>query len=420
MVRILAQRVFAHLFLAQVVALLGTGLATIGLSLLAYSIVPDRAGQVLGTALAIKMVASAFFSPVITTVVDRFDRRHVMIATHVIRVGVACLLPFVTQVWQIYLLVFFLQCSTAAYTPTFQATIPDILTDEDDYTAALSLTCLAGDLEQVISPAIAAILLVFVSSGQLFFGTAVGFVAAAVLVASVAIPPHTSAPTRAPFVKRMGAGAVTIFHTPSLRPILVLNLVAACAGSFVLVQTVVLVEGHWLLSEQAVTLMLGINGAGSMILALSLGAVLARISEKLLMLGGAAVLSACCVLIAVSVNLPAGRAAFVFTGLVWLVIGVGWAAVEVPVGRILKRSVANEDLPAVFVAQFSFQHMCWLVCYPLTGWLGDVSLTLAAVVLAVISTVATAFGWVLWPRHVAFDLESSKDRGHDHQEVTCA
>jgi hypothetical protein len=37
-------------------------------------------------------------------------------------------------------LIFLLQAASAGFTPTFQATIPDILPDEKDYTRALSLS----------------------------------------------------------------------------------------------------------------------------------------------------------------------------------------------------------------------------------------------------------------------------------------
>ena len=48
---------FRKLFTAQVIALVGTGLTTIALTLLAYDLVGGNAGIVLGTALAFKMVA---------------------------------------------------------------------------------------------------------------------------------------------------------------------------------------------------------------------------------------------------------------------------------------------------------------------------------------------------------------------------
>jgi hypothetical protein len=52
----------------------------------------------------------------------------------------------VTEVRQVYLLIFLLRSASAGFTPTFQATIPDVLPD-DGTPAALSLSRLAYDLE---------------------------------------------------------------------------------------------------------------------------------------------------------------------------------------------------------------------------------------------------------------------------------
>jgi hypothetical protein len=57
MLAVLANRTYRHLFLAQLIALIGTGLATVALGLLAFDLAAADAGAVLGTALAIKMVA---------------------------------------------------------------------------------------------------------------------------------------------------------------------------------------------------------------------------------------------------------------------------------------------------------------------------------------------------------------------------
>jgi hypothetical protein len=57
MLAILKNRTYRHLFLAQVIALVGTGLLTVALGLLAFELAGENAGAVLGTALAIKMIA---------------------------------------------------------------------------------------------------------------------------------------------------------------------------------------------------------------------------------------------------------------------------------------------------------------------------------------------------------------------------
>lgn len=64
MLSILANRTYRHLLAAQIIALLGTGLATVALGLLAYDLAGADAGAVLGIALAIKMVAYIGVAPV--------------------------------------------------------------------------------------------------------------------------------------------------------------------------------------------------------------------------------------------------------------------------------------------------------------------------------------------------------------------
>ena len=67
MIELLNNSAFRTLFVAQIIALTGTGLTTIALALLAYELAAGEAGIVLGTALAIKMIAYVFISPIITS-----------------------------------------------------------------------------------------------------------------------------------------------------------------------------------------------------------------------------------------------------------------------------------------------------------------------------------------------------------------
>ena len=60
-----------HLFLAQVTALVGTGLTTVALALLAHDLAGGQAGLVLGTALAIKMVAYVGIAPLVGAYASR-------------------------------------------------------------------------------------------------------------------------------------------------------------------------------------------------------------------------------------------------------------------------------------------------------------------------------------------------------------
>ncbi len=186
MLTVLRHRTYRHLFSAQVIALLGTGLLTVALGLLAFDVAPESAGAVMGLAMTIKMVAYVGVAPVTSAIAARVPRKPLLITADLVRAAVALCLPFVSEAWQIYVLIFLLQAASATFTPAFQALIPSVLPEEREYTRALSLSRLAYDMEALVSPMIAALVLSVVGYEDLFVGTVVGFVGSAVLVAVTA------------------------------------------------------------------------------------------------------------------------------------------------------------------------------------------------------------------------------------------
>lgn len=405
MLKILANRTYRHLFLAQVIALVGTGLATVALGLLAFDLAGAQAGAVLGTALAIKMTAYIGVAPIAAAFAERLPRRAMLVSLDLVRALVALALPFVTEVWQIYVLIFVLQSASAAFTPTFQATIPDILSDEEDYTRALSLSRLAYDLESVASPMLAAVLLTVISFHNLFAGTVIGFLASAALVSTVLLPKAKPTQRRSIF-ERTTRGMRIFLATPRLRGLLALNLTVAAASAMVIVNTVVLVQSRFALPQSSTALALAAFGGGSMIAALILPRLLKGIKDRTAMLFGGGILVAG---LAVGINLST----YNFLLPLWLVLGVGYSLAQTPSGRLLRRSSHAEDRPALFAAQFALSHACWLITYPLAGWLGaNISLNASFVGLAIVAGGALVVSVVMWrPAH---DQESIR---HTHQNL---
>jgi H+ antiporter protein len=396
MLKLFRNRTYRHLFAAQVVALLGTGLATVALGLLAYDLAGANAGAVLGTALAIKMVAYVGVSPIASAFAERLQRRSFLIALDVVRAVIVLALPFVDQIWQIYVLIFLLQSASAAFTPTFQATIPDILPGEAEYTKALSLSRVAYDLENLISPALAAALLALISFHWLFAGTAIGFAFSALLVWSVVLPAVTGGERKTGFYHRATKGIRHYLATPRLRGLLALNLAAAAAGAMVIVNTVVYVRSLMGLGDSDVAVAMAVFGAGSMVAALMLPQVLDRLSDRRVMLCGGGVLVAGLIAIGLSsLSGPAGW--WTFLG-IWFVLGLSYSGVLTPSGRLLKRSSHQEDRPAIFAAHFALSHACWLVTYPLAGWMGaELGLAWTCLALAVVAAGGTLAALFLWP-----------------------
>lgn len=340
----------------------------------------------------------------------RLPRKALLVALDLVRAAVALCLPFVDAVWQVYVLIFVLQAASAGFTPTFQATIPDILPDEDDYTNALSLSRLAYDLESLLAPLVAAALLTIVSFHALFAMTAMGFLASAALVLRASLPAIRQTAPRS-LRDRTTRGLCIYFATPRLRGLMALGLAVAAGGSMVLVNTVVIVKGVFSLGETDVALALAAFGGGSMLAALTVPRLLRGLSDRSVMLAGGGLLTLGTALGA----LVSGMAALVP---LWGLLGFGYGLVQTPGGRVLRRSAAPEDRPAVFAAQFAMSHSCWLLAYPMAGWLGPaIGLAPTFLVMALLAACGLMAALRLWPAHEPDEIVHTHPElapGHPH------
>lgn len=397
MFSVLTHPAYRRLFTAQVVALLGTGLLTVALGLLAFDLAGPDAGAVLGTALTIKMVAYVGVAPIVAALIERLPIKVILVTADVIRALVALSLPFLTDIWQIYLLVFILQSASATFTPTFQAVIPAILPGEKDYTKALSLSRLAYDLEALVSPIVAAILLTVLSYNDLFLGTALGFMLSATFVIRTALPARTQPTTVEKLWRRTTIGGRIFFQTPSLRFLMLMNLTVGASTALVLVNTVVYSRDVFGLSNSSLATALACYGAGSLLVAVNIPRLIDRFGDRYLMLTGGA-LSTLGLLgsVAMTIAAPTWANAWWVLLALWALIGAGNSMISTPSSRLLVRASTDSTRGYIYTAQFSLSHACFLITYPLAGWLGAVSLTAAAATLAVIaagSTIAATRTW---------------------------
>jgi MFS family permease len=376
------------------------------LGLLAYDLAGDRAAMVLGTVFTIKMVAYVGIAPIAGAFAERLPRRALLVTLDLVRAAVALVLPFVIEVWQIYILIFFLQSASAAFTPTFQATIPDVLPDEARYTRALSLSRLAYDLENIISPALAAVLLTVMSYNTLFLGTVVGFGASALLVLTVVLPsPKVTVPRGV--YDRTTRGLRIYLATPRLRGLLGLNLAVSSAGAMVLVNSVVLVRKQLGLDDAALAWSMFAYGAGSMSAALALPRLLDKFPDRPVMLTGAWLMMLA--LFGIAAGIMVFGLSWPLLLAIWLLIGLGNSAVLTPSGRLLRRTAQPEDRPAVFAAQFALSHACWLLTYPLAGWSMTAFGTVPALILlGSLAALGIVAALRVWPADVSDNTGASR------------
>lgn len=79
MIAVLKNLTYAKLFSAQIIALLGTGLLTVALGLLAFDIAGGEAGIVMGVAMSVKMLAYVVVAPVAAALLARLPRKPILI-----------------------------------------------------------------------------------------------------------------------------------------------------------------------------------------------------------------------------------------------------------------------------------------------------------------------------------------------------
>ena len=411
----LANRTYAQLFSAQLIALIGTGVTTVALALLAYELAGKDAGQVLGIALAIKMVAYVCLSPLAGSIAPRFSRRSYLVVLDIARAGLVLCLPFVTAAWQIYLLVFLMQICSAAFVPVFQATIPDVLDSEEEYTKALSLSRLAYDLENLASPTLAAIALLFISFEALFAVNAVAFLISAGLIVTATLPADQAPRTGGAIWSKTLFGVHAYLLTPRLRGLLAGSMVAAAGGAMVLVNTVVFARGLHAEGEHGTAILLAAFGTGSMAAAFATPTLLAYVSEKIVMISGG-------ILITLSLAATSFLPTYIWMLVLWATIGCGYSAIQLLSGRLLRRSSDIASRPSYFAAHFALSHFCWLITYPLAGLLGsNFGLAFASTVLCCIAVAATAMVILHLPHQDAIELEhvhqaTTGDHDHVHDE----
>ena len=290
----------------------------------------------LATALTIKMSLYVVIAPLAAAYVDRLPRRAFLVALDAIRAAVVIALPFVSEIWHIYVLVGVLQAASAAFTPTFQAVIPDIVTDEADFTRALSASQVAYTMESLLSPVLAAVALSFMTFNLLFVATSVGFALSALLVLATRIP-NARRSTHRKAWDRIASGVRIFVTTPRLRGIMALNLVVAAAGSIVVVNTVNYVRDELGGTQSDVAWMLAASGTGTLVTALLLPRVLDRTAERTVMTAGSVVLVVSAG--AAAALAVAGVFTWMLTAAVWALVGAGMAMIVTPTGKVLRRSV---------------------------------------------------------------------------------
>lgn len=387
----LRNRLFAKLYLAQTISLLGDAFTWVGLALLAYQFGEERAAVILATALTLRVAAFIIFSPFAGVLADRISRKKILYTTHFIRMAIVGCLPFVTEEWQIYLLMFLMNVFNAFFSPTYRSIIPQIV-DKSLYRQAIGLSAATYQLLGVLGPGLAGILAIWLGAKEIFFVDAATFVVAGILLLSLpkskldVIPNDVEGEIQPNTWQDVLKGIRLLFSNQYVRFALFIELVSAVAGALILVNTIVLVKGGLHLTDKDYGIIMAAFAIGAMVAAFVSGAIDKSKSRRISLIVGALILG-----VAISF---ANYLDFSMLFLVWIVAGLGQSLAEIPSETLIGETVPIEEQGKVYGSHFAFSHLWWAFAYPLAGFLGTTFpnqsflyggiITLALLVLVVI------------------------------------
>jgi dTMP kinase len=136
--RIFGSREYFRLWIAQAVSSLGDWLGFLAILVLASRVGASAPGASVGLVMAARIVPGFFLSAGAGVLIDRMDRKQVMVVTMVVRALVVASLPFVNSVLGLVFASLVLELATLFFSPALAALVPNVV-PADKLTTANSL-----------------------------------------------------------------------------------------------------------------------------------------------------------------------------------------------------------------------------------------------------------------------------------------
>ncbi len=130
---VLSRPGFRALAIGQAVSAFGDWMGTVAL----MALVLDLTGSAtaVGVILVLRLLPAGFAGPIAAGLAERWDRRRIMLTADVLRAGLVSVIPLVRAAWWVYLWAFLLEVLNIVFLPARDASIPDLVDEEDLPTA---------------------------------------------------------------------------------------------------------------------------------------------------------------------------------------------------------------------------------------------------------------------------------------------
>ena len=216
-VRLAINGPFSAMWLGQVISSLGDRVHQIALVFLVAR-ATDSSPLALGLTFAAMTLPALVVGPIAGVLVDRWNRKHVMVASDLVRAGIVLLIPIAANlhVALVVVLVFLLAAASSFFRPARAAALPRVVPDEDLLTAN-SAMWVADTFSDLAGYGLGGLFVAFLGSALTlaFWIDGASYLASAALVAAVAIPPLVSSVGTAP----LGEDAARTVASADARPL---------------------------------------------------------------------------------------------------------------------------------------------------------------------------------------------------------
>lgn len=115
---------FSRLLIAQTVSSFGDWVGFVAVTALVAS---KGGGYAVAGVMVARLLPAILFGPLAGALVDRFDRKRLMIGSDIARGALYVVMPFLGPLWAIYLISFVIECFSLLWTPSRDASLPNLV-----------------------------------------------------------------------------------------------------------------------------------------------------------------------------------------------------------------------------------------------------------------------------------------------------
>jgi len=349
---LLGNRHFALLLSGRLISSFGDSLRYIGLLWLVKSVTGSTAAM--GIVFIWGLVPYLLFGLMAGVLVDRFNRKRIMIWTDILRALLSFSIPVLfraghAHLWPLCAISFAMSGLSTFFGPTMSASVPNVVAPED-LVSANSLTTIATQLSNVLGPAIGGLLVaavgvvpVFIIDGLSFLVSAASIYAARI-VSTVGSPGggSTIRETLRSLATGIREGFAYIFGSALFASLFVLILLTNFVNAPVMVLIATLVD-RWGSGAQGLGLIGSSVSLGTVLGAVAVPLLAARVRREALVPLALALQGLGCLGLALSRSLGSGLAAV-------CIMGVAGSIVNIPLVAWVQRIVPDEMRGRVFAA----------------------------------------------------------------------